>query len=266
MGLLDSYSRCFIVEIDNVTSNQIHQMRAALRGVGEVCMGKNTLIRKIFNMYLDKNPGHPYSQVAPLIKGNIGFIFTDADMKFIGDLILENRVPAPARVGAISPSDVVIPPGPTGCDPGQTNFFQTLQIPTKIQKGQIEITSAVALLMKGDRVGNSEAVLLQKLDIKPFTYGMEVTHIYDQGQVFDAAVLNIDEAVLQEKFANSLRTVASISLEISYPTQASLCHSLHNAFKALVGIVVEGCENYSFDQGERDIYLVSVLIDCLIGF
>jgi len=67
-------------------------------------------------------------------------------------LLLSNRVPAPARVGAISPVNVIVPAGPTGCDPGQTSFFQVLQIATKITKGQIEITTPVELLKLGDKV------------------------------------------------------------------------------------------------------------------
>ena len=86
------------------------------------------------------------------IMGNIGFVFTNGDL---GKVRANRRQPrAPARVGAIAPIDVVVPPGPTDCDPGQTNFFQTLQIATKIVKGRIEITSPVNLLKAGDKVGN----------------------------------------------------------------------------------------------------------------
>jgi large subunit ribosomal protein LP0 len=35
---------------------------------------------------------------------------------------------------------VFVPAGPTGMDPSQISFFHALQISTKINKGQIEIT------------------------------------------------------------------------------------------------------------------------------
>lgn len=60
--------------------------------------------------------------------GNIGFIFTNGELGAIRDVIEEHRVPAPARVGSVAPTDVKVPPGPTGCDPGQTSFFQVLQV------------------------------------------------------------------------------------------------------------------------------------------
>lgn len=52
-----------------------------------------------------------------------------------------------------------------------------LNIPTKINKGTVEITSNVALIKAGDKVGASEATLLAKLGIKPFSYGLIVKYV-----------------------------------------------------------------------------------------
>lgn len=43
-------------------------------------------------------------------------------------------VPAPAKMNAIAPLDVVVSAGPTGMEPSQTGFFQVLNIATKINK------------------------------------------------------------------------------------------------------------------------------------
>ena len=164
-------------------------------------------------------------------------------------MILANRVPAPARVGSLAPVDVIVPAGPTGCDPGQTSFFQVIQIPTKIVKGQIEITNPVNLIKKGSKVGSSEAALLTKLSIKPFSYGLGIDCIFDNGSQFSVAVLDIDEAQLLNSFSFALRQVAAISLQIGYPTQASLPHSIGNAFRSLVAITVN-LDSYSFPKAE----------------
>mmetsp|Transcript_20485 Transcript_20485/g.61076 ORF Transcript_20485/g.61076 Transcript_20485/m.61076 type:complete len:321 (-) Transcript_20485:310-1272(-) len=248
-GLLDTYSKIFIVSCDNVGSKQFQQIRIALRGEATVLMGKNTMMRKVVTAYLAKNPGHPYEMLLPKIMGNIGFVFTNGDLCKVRELIEDNRVPAPARVGAIAPVDVIVPPGPTDCDPGQTNFFQTLQIATKIVKGRIEITSPVNLLKVGDKVGNSEAVLLQKLHINPFDYGLVILDVYDNGSMFDVKVLDLTDEDLVLKFSKALQTLASICLEIGYPTTASTSHSIANAFKSLIAIAVEG-HNFSFAKAD----------------
>jgi large subunit ribosomal protein LP0 len=247
--MLETYGKVFVVAVDNVGSQQMNQTRKSMRGSAEVLMGKNTLMRKVMKTFLDNNPGHFFNNLLPLMAGNVGFVFTNADLPKIRDLILANRVPAPARVGAISPVDVVVPAGPTGCDPGQTSFFQVLQIPTKIVKGQIEITNPVNLIKKGDKVGSSEAALLSKLNIRPFSYGLVIENVFDNGAIFSVDVLDIDETFLATQFMQAVGRVAALSLTLGYPTAASLPHSIANAFKALVAVTV-GLENYSFDKAD----------------
>lgn len=74
---------------------------------------------------------------------------------------------------------MTIPAGPTGLEPTQTTFFQALSIPTKIVKGSIDILSDVQLINAGDKCGASEVALLNKLNIKPFSFGLEVTKIWE---------------------------------------------------------------------------------------
>ncbi|CAM9677755.1 unnamed protein product [Ectocarpus sp. 6 AP-2014] len=248
--LLENHTKIFLVQADNVGSNQMAKIRFALRGSATVLMGKNTMIRKIISVFLKDNPGHPLELILPRVVGNVGFIFTNGELGDIRDVIEAHRVPAPARVGSIAPIDVMVPPGPTGCDPGQTSFFQVLQVPTKITKGQIEITTQVFLVPKGQKVGSSEAALLQKLSIRPFTYGLVIDCVYDNGSVFDAAVLDLTDEDMGNKFAAACGNVAAVSLELGFPTLASLPHSIANAFRALVGVVIEGCDTYSFEQAD----------------
>lgn len=47
-----------------------------------------------------------YERLLPHVKGNVGFVFTNGDLKTIRDKILANKVAAPARAGAIAPADV----------------------------------------------------------------------------------------------------------------------------------------------------------------
>ena len=144
---------------------------------------------------------------------------------------------------------MIVPPGPTDCDPGQTAFFQTLQIATKIAKGRIEIVSPVELLKKGDKVGQSEAALLQKLHIEPFSYSLVVHKIFDSGAIFTAEVLDLTDEMLSAKMGAGLGGLAAICLAVGYPTMASIPHSIGNAYKVLVSIAVE-CEDYSFEKAD----------------
>jgi len=241
------YSKILIVGVNNVGSKQFQDIRIALRNKAVVLMGKNTMMRKIIEEFVEENGGeHPISNMEHLVVGPIGFIFTNADLGEIRDVIQDHRVPAMARAGQVAESDVIVPPGPTGCDPGQTAWFQALNVPTKISKGQIEIVSELRLIQAGETVGPSEAGLLQKLDIKPFTYGLVLQSVYDNGAVFDAKVLDITPELLQQKFFQAVRKLASVSLVAGYPTLASLPHSIGNAIRQLIAIGVTA--GFTFEQ------------------
>lgn len=181
--------------------------------------------------------------------GNVGFIFTNQDLKEIRKKILVNRVAAPARAGAVAPADVYIPAGNTGMEPGKTSFFQALGVPTKIARGTIEITSDIRVCEAGSKVGSSEATLLNMLNISPFTYGMGIAQIYDQGNTFASSVLDIEESQLLKAFTSAIATITTISLAANYPTLPSVMHSLVNSYKNLLSVAVES--DYSFPEVEE---------------
>jgi len=247
IALLDEYPKCFLVGADNVSSKQMQQIRMSMRGYGVVLMGKNTMMRKAIRGHMNNNPD--LERLLPHIKGNIGFVFTNGDLIEVRDKLLENKVAAPARAGAISPVDVIVPAQNTGLGPEKTSFFQALAIPTKISRGTIEIINDVKLLKPGDKVGASESTLLNMLKISPFTYGLEIEQVYDQGTVFSPEVLDITDDDIRSKFMEGVRNVASVCLQIGYPTVASVPHSIVNGFKNLLAIAAE--TEITFPEAEQ---------------
>jgi len=247
IALLDEYPKCFLVGADNVSSKQMQQIRMSMRGYGVVLMGKNTMMRKAIRGHMNNNPD--LERLLPHIKGNIGFVFTNGDLIEVRDRLLENKVAAPARAGAISPVDVIVPAQNTGLGPEKTSFFQALAIPTKISRGTIEIINDVKLLKPGDKVGASESTLLNMLKISPFTYGLEIEQVYDQGTVFSPEVLDITDDDIRNKFMEGVRNVASVCLQIGYPTVASVPHSIVNGFKNLLAIAAE--TEITFPEAEQ---------------
>lgn len=234
--LLDDYKSILIVGADNVGSNQMQKIRIALRGTAILLMGKNTIMRKVIREKALTNPR--LEALKPHIVGNIGFVFTNEDLSKVRAMIQENKVPAAARVGTIAPSDCFVPAGPTGLDPGQTAFFQALNIATKIVKGAVEIVTDVHLIHKGQKVTPSHVSLLSKLDIKPFFYQMMVISIFDDGTVFSASVLDISTDDLLKKFFNGLTVITALSLRIGVPNLATLPHSVAHAVQILLAIAV----------------------------
>ncbi|KAA3454098.1 60S acidic ribosomal protein P0-like [Gossypium australe] len=247
--LLDEYTQILIAAADNVGSNQLQNIRKGLRGDSIVLMGKNTMMKRSVRMHAEKTGNQAFLNLIPLLQGNVGLIFTKGDLKEVSEEVAKYKVGAPARVGLVAPIDVVVPPGNTGLDPSQTSFFQVLNIPTKINKGTVEIITPVELIKKGDKVGSSEAALLAKLGIRPFSYGLVVLSVYDNGSVFSPEVLDLTEEDLIEKFATGVSMVTALSLAISYPTLAAAPHMFINAYKNVLSVAV--ATEYSFPQADK---------------
>jgi len=232
--LLEEHKSILVCNVDNVGSTQMHQIRASLRGEGVILLGKNTMVRRAVKDRVAEMP--QYEKLLPLIKGNIGFVFTNGDLSTVREKIVSNRVRAPAKAGAVAPVDVFVPAGNTGMEPGKTSFFQALGIPTKIARGTIEITSDVHLVKAGSKVGPSEATLLNMLNISPFTYGLNVISVFDEGTVFDPAILDITSEHLLEQFSAGITEIACLSLALHRPTVPAVPHLLLNGYKDLVAI------------------------------
>jgi len=231
---LQEYKNVLVVTVDNVGSLQLQKIRIALRGMAEIVMGKNTLMRMIMREQAVANP--KLEALLPFVRGNMGLIFTNGDLAKIRDNVVSNKVPAVAKSGTLAPVDVFVPAGPTGLDPGQTSFFQALNIATKIARGSIEIVANVHLIKKGDKVTSSAVALLGKLDIKPFFYGVIVTNVYENGSIYPAEILDITPDQLLGKFFGGVRRIAAIGLAVGYPTEASVGHTIANGFKKMLAL------------------------------
>ena len=239
-GYFGKYTRVFVVNANNVGSFQIQQVRMAFRGIAEVIFGKNTMMRKVLDQFMGENPGHPMASLKEHMQGNVGLIFTnDPDLGRIKDIIVTNIVPAPARSGSYAPVNVVVPAGNTGMDPGQTAFFQALNIATKITRGLVEIINDVNLIEVGERVSPGQAALLKRLNIMPFSYGLKITQVYDNGATFDAKVLMLTADLLEAKLMGHVQSVSALCMEIGWPTLASLPHMISTNFQLMASVAIE---------------------------
>ena len=226
--LFKEYSKILVVSIDNVSSALMQKTRHALRGKAVLLMGKNTLLRRAMSNV--KNvPG--LQSLSNALRQNVGLVFTNSELSEVKELIAENKVSAPAKPGQIAPVDVVIPKGNTGLDPSQTTFLQALSIATKITKGTIEILNDVKVLSKGDKVGSSEAALLQKLKITPFFFEILPVAVFEEGQMFPVSILDIHESALVDAFTEGNQHVTAFCLATEIPCAGAIPYYLKDGFK-----------------------------------
>jgi large subunit ribosomal protein LP0 len=247
INLLQEYDKLFMVRVDMVGSRQIQKIRLELRGKGDMLMGKNTLIRKCIRQNISLFP--KLNALLPQITGNSGFVFIKDNYNDVRTILRNNFVGAAARNGVVAPIHVHVPAGITNLQPTETSFFQALNISTKVTKGSLEILSDVHLIQKGTRVKPGAAALLQKLGVRPFTYGLEILVFYEDGVVFEPAVLEISDDSIVGGFLAGVSQVAAISLATDFPTLASIPHSIVNGYKNVLSVSV--ASDYTFPLAKK---------------
>jgi large subunit ribosomal protein LP0 len=90
--MLQEYSKVLIVNADNVGSDQMHQIRKALRKQAEVLMGKNTMIRYVIKEHAAETKNLALNKLAELVRYNIGLVFTNGDLSAVRDVLVANKV------------------------------------------------------------------------------------------------------------------------------------------------------------------------------
>merc|ERR1712100_154422 len=176
------YNQVVVVSLDNVSTNQIHAARKILAEgeyKGEMIIGKNSLIRKALKFvteapqagsddYEDHKQWKQNSKLEDLkdlMELNVGLIFSEEPYNELRTKIEAQKISMPARTGVLSPTDVVIPPGPTGIEVGKIDLFHKLNIQCKTVKSAIEISKEVKIITKGEKVTEGATQLCKLLQI-----------------------------------------------------------------------------------------------------
>jgi len=234
--LFHKYHKVMLVSAENVAATQLLHIRHDLLGTAEIVFGKNSLMRRVVNQLKDELPH--IEQLHDLLYHGVGLCFTNGSFSSIKETIDKHCLGSPAKVGAVAPCDVIIPPMRTSMAPTQVSILHALNIQSKIFKGTIEITAEKLLIKEGSKVNASEANLLQILGIQPFKYTLKIIKLYDNGNIYEPHILEISNQVLAGKFGDALKRVAGLSLAIGYANKASAPHLVAAAFKNIASIAV----------------------------
>jgi len=190
-SLFLKYNTCIIVDIKKIRSKQIHDIRKHIRRFGHMTISKKTMLKSFF-----KNSGEirkdKWNKLYSRINGNIGFIFTNENVRKMYYVFKNFCLKSFAKSGSKSRKNVIIRKGIKRLMPCQTPFFQALGISTRISKGSIEIIDDVLVLGKGETLNGSHEALFKKLNLKPYKNMLNIKYIISNNRHVDLRVLKVD--------------------------------------------------------------------------
>ncbi len=208
--LIKKYPVIGAVDVENLPALQLNRMRAQLRGTVLVKMTKKRLLRIALNNVKNEKPG--VEKLADYFKGMPALIFSKESPFKLYSILKKNKSKAPIKAGQTAPNDIVVPAGPTGFAPGPIiGELGSFKIKAGIENGKVAIKEDCVVAKEGEMVNAKLAGILARLGIEPMEIGLNITAVWENGEILTKDVLDIDE----EQYAKDFETAAAWAFNLA---------------------------------------------------
>ncbi len=238
LKLLKKYSVVAVADLQKVRSSQIQEIRKKLRGKADLIVAKNTILRKACEKIASEKKD--ISKFADSLTGSRVLIFTQMDPFELIIFLSKNKVRVPAKGGDIATSDITIPAGNTGLQPGPViSEFNEAKVQTRIEGGSIFVAKDTVVVRKGDNVPTKTASLLSKLGMKPMEAGLSLSYAYDNGSVLGPNELDFDLDQMKSDFSSAARLAFTVAVEANIMLPETAPVIISKAYRQAVAISVD---------------------------
>ena len=226
-----------LVNFENLPAQQLQGMRAMLREKNvKIIMAR----KKLLKLALTQSKKEHIEQLIERIKGLPALIFTESNPFTLYSMIQKNKSEAPAKAGQTSPKEIIIKAGATNFAPGPIiSELAAVGIKTKVENGKLAIIDDVIVAKEGDVITQKLAETLKRLDIKPMEVGLDLVAVWENGTVFDAKQLHIDEAEYLQNITQAAQWAMNLAVETAYLTTETTEILLQKAFREAKAVAVE---------------------------
>ncbi len=233
--LIGEYPIIGAVNMENLPTRQLQNMRAQLRGHVVLKVAKRRLIK----LAIEQSKKKGLEKLEEHLIGMPALLFTNENPFGLFKKVKANKSTAPAKPGQTAPKDIVVPAGPTPFAPGPIiGELGSYKIKTAIENGKIVIKEDAVVAKKGDTISQGLASILSRLGIEPMEIGLDITAVYENGVIFTKEVLDIDE----EEYINNIGAAATeslkLALSIAYTTKETTEILLKEAQRDAVALAI----------------------------
>jgi large subunit ribosomal protein L10 len=228
--LIEKYPVVAIADLQKVRSSQIQEIRKKLRGQAEVLVAKNTILKKAASAMGEKKPH--INDFAEGIAGSSLLLFTGMNPYALILFLNRNKVRVPAKAGDTATSEIMIPAGNTGLQPGPViSEFGEVKVVTRIEGGSIWVAKDTVVAEKGDTISAKLASLLSKLGMKPMEAGLSIVRAFDAGTVLKLEDLVFDLDSYKSDLTEACRDAIALSIETEYVLPETAPMIIGNAYR-----------------------------------
>ncbi|HOP08725.1 MAG TPA: 50S ribosomal protein L10 [Candidatus Methanofastidiosa archaeon] len=216
---IDSHPVVGIVDISGIAARQLQSMRNGFHENVQIRTARNTLLK----IAIEDADNESVRGLSEHISGGSSLVLTDMNPYRLYKLFEKGKTSAPAKGGETCPKDITIEKGDTGFPPGPlVGEMQRVGIPAAIEGGKIVVKKNHVLLHEGDEITPEVAAILGKLDIEPLEVGLNLYAVYEEGFIFNAKDLAIDEEAIKSQFALAYSQSFNLAMNAAIPTKDTI--------------------------------------------
>jgi large subunit ribosomal protein L10 len=228
--LIEKHPVVAIADLQKVRSSQLQEIRKKLRGQAEVLVAKNTILKKAASSMGEKKPH--INDFAEGLAGSSLLLFTGMNPYALIVFLNKNKVRVPAKAGDISTSEIMIPAGNTGLQPGPViSEFGEVKVQTRIEGGSIFVAKDTVVASPGDTISAKLASLLSKLGMKPMEAGLSIVRAFDGGIVLKPEDLVFDLESYKNDLTEACRSAIGLAVETEYVLPETAPMIIGSAFR-----------------------------------
>jgi len=217
--LIEDYSVIGVARIDSLPSQQFQEVRATVRDIATIRVGRNTLMLRAMENLSDEKSQLP--ELDEHIEGQTALILSDENPFKLFQRIEDSKTSAPARPGDVAPKDIWVEEGETPFDPGPiVGDLQQAGLPAKIEGGGVVISEDKLVCEEGEAIDADLADALSRLEIHPMIVGLDLRAVWEDGTVFDRDVLDIDPDTFVDDMVAAHSRARGLAVEIAYPAES----------------------------------------------
>ncbi len=209
------------VNLENLSTSQLQQMRSQLRNKIVMIMTKKRVIKIAIESVKEQKKG--IEQLESYLKGMPALIFTKENPFLLFKTLKKSKTSAPAKAGQTAPFDIKVTKGPTSFSPGPIiGELARFAIKAGVENGKIVIKEDSTVVKDGQKISEKAAEILLRLGVKPMEVGLNVTAVYENEKIFLPEILDIDETKFIADLKKAFSSALNLAIYSSYPAKETI--------------------------------------------
>lgn len=215
-----------IVSIKSLPSKQFQEIKKSVREYANIKVAKKNLML----MAIKEVGKDSILNLESKIKENCAFAISDIEGFELAGILLSRKTPVYAKAGQISPIDIEIKEGATSLVPGPAiSELGALGIQISVEGGKIAIKKAKVIVKEGQPISAAVCAILQKLNIQPFSIGLEPVCAYDVKTEKIYCEIKIDPEEAKKELTTAIGKALGFCQKIGYFCKETIGYLLAKA-------------------------------------